>query len=133
MAFNLLNKEMGNTFTGYDVYKQFNKHVHEYLELIKNIEKDIIVLSHEELINIDGYKQKRMKVQGKEFEGAIEQHYSIVLYTGTRLKDGKPEYFLHTFEPETSTKVPEGMFNGALEIPNDAGYIFSEIESYYSN
>lgn len=137
MAFNILHKEMGQNFTGYDVYKQYNRQVYEYLELIKNIQKDIIVLSHDEIIKLDeGSKVKRMSTHGKEFEGKIEQHYAIILYTGTRIKDNKPEYYLKTFEVDTSTKVPEDLFVGTkgeqlMEIPNDAEYIFNAIEKYY--
>jgi hypothetical protein len=138
MAFNVLIKEMTQNFTGFDVYKNYNRQVYEYLEMVKNIQKDIIVLSHDELTKIDeGYKVRRMATHGKEFDGKIEQHFSIVLYTGTRVKDGKPGYFLRTFEEDTSTKVPEGMFpdkdgNTLLEIPNSAEYIFKSIEEYYS-
>jgi|688.fasta_scaffold05445_27 hypothetical protein len=137
MALNILHNEMGKTFTGYDIYKNFNKAVYDYLETLKNAEKDIIVLSHDEILPIEGEKVKRMAVHGKEYEGKIEQHYSIVLYTGTRLKEGSPEYFLKTFEPGTSTKVPEGLFpdkNGITlkEIKNDSGYIFEELKNYYS-
>jgi hypothetical protein len=138
MAFNTLNKEMAQNFTGFDVYKNYNRQVYEYIEILKNIEKDIIVYSHDEWLKVEGEGKKRMmSVHGKEFEGKIEQHFTIVLYTGTRMKDGKPQYFLKTFEQDTSTKVPEGMFpdkngNNHLEIPNDGKYIFDCIESYYS-
>jgi hypothetical protein len=142
MAFNTLNKEMNLNFSGYDVYKNYNRQVYEYLELLKNIEKDIIILAHDEWLKLDGEGKKRMMaVHGKEFEGKIEQHFTIVLYTGTRLKDGKPQYFLRTFEQETSTKVPEGMFpdpkkpdstENLLEIPNDAKYIFDAVKKYYT-
>lgn len=138
MAFNSLNKEAAANFTGYDIYKAYNRQVHEYIEILKNIEKDVVVFSHDEWLKVEGEGKKRMmSVHGKEFEGKIEQHFTIVLYTGTRMKDGKPQYFLKTFEQDTSTKVPEGMFpdkNGdnLLEIPNDGAYIFDCIEKYYT-
>lgn len=139
MAFNVLIREMGNNFTGFDVYKNYNRQVYEYLELMKNIQKDIIVISHDELVKLnEGDKVQRMATHGKEFEGKIEQHYSVVLYTGTRIKDNKPQYFLRTFEEDTSTKVPEGMFSAdgygetPLEIPNDAKFIFDSVEKYYT-
>lgn len=138
MAFNTLNKEMSLNFSGYDIYKNYNRQVYEYLEILKDIKKDILVFSHDEWLKVDGEGRKRMMaVHGKEFEGKIEQHFTICLFTGTRLKDGKPEYYLRTFEQETSTKVPEGMFpdkngNNLLEIPNDGKYIFDCIEKYYT-
>lgn len=133
MAFNILLKEMSKQYSGFDIYKNYNKNVYEYLELLKNIEKDVIILSHDELVKLDeGSKVRRMTVHGKEFEGKIEQHYTIVMYTGTRLKTGKPEYFLKTFEVDTSTKVPENLFDEKIEIPNDAKYIFDKLKEYYS-
>lgn len=132
MAFNILQKEMSTTFSGFDIYKHYNKQVYDYLELLKNIEKDIIILSHDEILKVDdGTKAKRMTVHGKEFEGKIEQHYTIILYTGTRIKDNKPQYFLKTFEVDTSTKVPEGLFDDKMEISNDAAFIFQKLEEYY--
>lgn len=138
-AFSKLNNEMGKQFAGWDVPKNYNKQVYEYLELLKNIEKDIIILSHDELTKIeDGTKQRRMTVHNKEYEGKIEREYTNVLFTGTRMgKNDRPEYFLKTFEPDTSTKVAEGLFPGKdgenlLEIPNDAKYIFDALEIYYS-
>lgn len=138
MALNTLIKEMSSRYTGYDVYKFYNKAVYEFLEIMRNAEKDIILLAHDELVKTDdGERVKRMATHGKEFDGKLEQHFSIVLYTGTRYKDNTPEYFLKTFEPNTSAKVPEFLFvNGKkenlLEIPNDAAYIFKSLEEYYS-
>jgi len=66
----------------------------------------------------------------------VEEYYTIVLYTGSRIKDSKPQFFLRTFWEDSSAKTPEGLFpdrNGAnlLEIPNDAEYIFNALEKYY--
>lgn len=137
-AFSKLNNEMGKSFTGWDIPKNYNKQVYEYLELMKNIQKDILIFAHDELIKIDdGTKQRRIAVHNKEYESKIEREYSLVLFTGTRLKDSEPEYFLKTFEPDTSAKSPDGLFTSdkgknLLEIPNDAEYIFSAMEKYWS-
>lgn len=137
-AFNLLNNEMGKNFSGWDIPKMYNKQVYEYFEIIKNAPKDILVLSHDELVKIDdGTKQRRMAVHNREYEAKVEREFTIVLYTGTKIKDNKPNYFLKTFEIDSSTKVPEGMFptkdgQNELEIPNDADYIFKSLERYYS-
>jgi len=138
MAFAMLNNEMQKNFTNWDIAKNYNKKVYDYLVYMKGIEKDVIVFSHDEMLRIgEGGKQKRMVVHNKEHEGKIEEHFTIVLYTGTRIVNGKPQYFLRTFEEDTSTKCPEGLFpdkdgNNLLEIPNDAQYIFSCLEKYYS-
>jgi AAA domain len=137
MALDTLHAEMKQNFKGFEVYGNYNTQVKRYLDLMKAINKDIIVLSHDESIIVDGYKQKRAKVHGKEFEGRLEAHYTIVLFGGKKLEDNKPRYFLKTFEEDTSSKVPESMFPGkdgsnSLEIPNDAKYIFDSLGKYYS-
>lgn len=137
MALDTLHAEMKQNFKGFEVYGNYNTQVKRYLDLMKAINKDIIVLSHDESIVVDGYKQKRAKVHGKEFEGRLEAHYTIVLFGGKKLEDNKPRYFLKTFEEDTSSKVPESMFPGKdgsnlLEIANDAKYIFESLEKYYS-
>jgi hypothetical protein len=137
MAFEMLHTEMQNNFKGFDVYSNYNKQLVRYFDLIRNINKDMIVLSHDETIAVEGLKQKRAKVQGKQFEGRVEAYYTVVLFADKRIKDGKPEYFLRTFAEDTSSKVPEGLFpdasgNNKLEIPNSADYIFKCLEEYYS-
>lgn len=138
LALQRLNHEMRTNYSNWDIAKNYNKQVYAYLELLKSIQKDVIIFSHDEFVKIDdGSKQKRMVVHNKEYEGKLEEHFVIVLYTGTRIKDKKPQFFLKTFEPDTSAKTPEGLFpdeNGEnlAEIPNDAKYIFDSLEKYYS-
>jgi hypothetical protein len=133
MALNTLIKEMGERYSGFDVYKFYNKEVYQFLEELRSAEKDIFVFAHDELAKSDdGERIKRMATHGREFDGKLEQHFTIVLYTGTRYKDNKPEYFLKTFEPGASAKSPEGLFD-SIEIPNDAGFILNSLEEYYSN
>jgi len=132
MALNTLIKEMGSRYSGFDIYKFYNKEVYEFLEELRSAEKDVIVLSHDELTKTDGgEREKRMSTHGKEFDGKLEQHFTIVLYSCTRYKDNKPFYFLKTFEPYTSAKSPEGLFDN-IEIENDADYILQSINKYYS-
>lgn len=131
-ALNSLIKEMSSRYTGYDIYKFYNKEVYEFLEKLRKAEKDIILFAHDELTRDDsGEKMKRMATHGREFDGKLEQHFTIVLYTGTRYKDSTPSYFLKTFEPGTSAKSPEGLFP-SIEIPNDSAYVFTQLAEYYS-
>ena len=121
-----------SSYKGFDVYSNYNKELVKYFNLLKDIQKDIIVTSHDETIVEQGYKQRKAKVHGKEFEGRVEAQYTTVLFADKKLKDGKPEYFLRTFQEDTSTKAPEGLFEEKLEIPNSADYIFSALENYYN-
>ncbi len=137
-ALDILNREMQTNFTGWDIPKYYARAVYEYLELMKGIEKDMIILSHDELVKLDDKSsQKRMVVHNKEYEGKLERQYTCVLYTGTKISNGKPQYFLKTFELDSSSKTPEGLFPdkdgvNLLEIPNDGKYILDCVESYYS-
>lgn len=132
MGFEILHAEMKSNFKGFEIYGNYNKEVTKYLNLIRDIEKDIIVISHDETLVDQGYKQRKAKVHGKEFEGRIEAYYTTVLFADKKLKDGKPSYFLRTFQEDTTTKVPEGLFGEDLEIPNSAEYIFNALKEYYS-
>jgi len=136
MGFDILHNEMQNTYKGFDIYSNYNKNLAKYFDLIRDIQKDVIVLSHDETVVEQGYKQRKAKVQGKQYEGRVEAYYTVVLFADKRIKDGKPEYFLRTFSEDTSTKCPEGLFpdkNGInlLEIPNSADYIFKALNEYY--
>lgn len=137
MGFDMLHNEMQQNFKGFDVYSNYNKQLARYFDLIRSIEKDVIVLSHDETVVEQGFKQRKAKVQGKQYEGRVEAYYTVVLFADKRVRDGKPEYFLRTFSEDTSTKTPEGLFpdkNGVnlLEIANSAEYIFKSLEEYYS-
>lgn len=137
MGFDMLHNEMQQNFKGFDVYSNYNKQLARYFDLIRSIEKDVIVLSHDETVVEQGFKQRKAKVQGKQYEGRVEAYYTVVLFADKRVRDGKPEYFLRTFSEDTSTKTPEGLFpdkqgNNLLEIPNSAEYIFKSLEEYYS-
>lgn len=137
MGFDMLHNEMQQNFKGFDIYANYNKQLARYFDLIRSVQKDIIVVSHDETVVEQGYKQRKAKVQGKQYEGRVEAYYTVVLFADKRIKEGKPEYFLRTFAEDTSSKTPEGLFpdkngNNLLEIANDASYIFNSLESYYS-
>lgn len=139
-AFAILNKQMGDTFSGWDIPKFYNKKVYEYFQLLKGIEKDVIVLSHDEMVKLPGESTplKRMVVHNKEYEGKVEREFTIVLFSYNRLKKDKPEYYLCTFAEGTSAKCPEGLFGegmteeSPIEIPNSAKFILESVSNYYS-
>lgn len=131
MAFDTLHKEMKQTYKGFEVYAKYNTELTRYFDLIKDIQKDVIVISHDETIVETGFKRRTAKVHGKEFEGRVEAQYTTVLFADKRLEDGEKQFFLRTFQEDTTTKVPEGLFNDELEIPNSASYIFEALDKYY--
>lgn len=133
MAFDLLLQEAQKNFKGFDVFTHFNKQVPELLDLIRDGIKPLIMTGHDEILLIEGYKQKRAKVHGKQFEGVFERYFTNVLYAGSKLKDAKADYFLKTFEPDTSAKCAENLFGtpNPIEIPNDGKFIFEKLKEYY--
>lgn len=133
MAFDMLYQECQTNFKGYDIYSSFNKQIVQFLDLLRDIKKDILVTGHDELLLIEGFKQKRAKVHGKMYEGRIESYYTVVMYADKDMKNDEVKYFLRTMVPDTSTKVPPDMFDEkGYTIPNDAEYIFSKMKEYYS-
>ena len=104
-----------------------------------NFNKDVIVISHDETLAEQGYKMRKAKVHGKEFEGRVEAYYTTVLFADKKMKDNKPSFCLKTFQEDTSSKTPEGLFPSSensdenlVEIPNSAEFIFDALEKYYS-
>jgi hypothetical protein len=132
MAFDELYKEMQKNFKGFDIYGNYNRMVVEYFDLLRDIEKDIIVTGHDEILLVEGYRQRRAKIHGKTYEGRVEAYFTTVLYADKRLKENKTEFFLATDAIDTSCKVPENLFGGNREVPNSASYIFDELGKYYS-
>lgn len=130
MAFDMLLQEAQRNFKGYDIYGHFNKQIPEFLDMLRDAKKHIIVTGHDEILLIEGYKQKRAKIHGKQYEGVVERYFTTVLYADSRVVNEKPQYFLRTFEVDTSAKAPEGMFD-TLEIPNDAKFLIQKTEEYY--
>lgn len=132
-AFDMLFQECQQTFRGYDVYSSFNRQVVEFFDLLRDIPKEMIVTGHDEILLIEGYKQKRAKIHGKTYEGRVETNYTIVMYADKEFKDEREHYFLRTMAPDTSTKVPPEMFTapGIYTIPNDGKFILEKMKEYY--
>lgn len=130
-AFDMLYQECQTNFKGYDIYSTFNKQVVQFFNLLKDINKDMIITGHDEILLIEGYKQKRAKIHGKQYEGRVEALYTVVMYADKELKEDVESFFLRTMVPDTSSKVPPDMFPGR-KVPNDAVHIFEKMKDYYS-
>jgi len=133
MAFDILYNECQTNFKGYDIYSTFNRLVVKFFDLMRDAEKDMIVTGHDEILIIEGFKQKRAKIQGKMFEGRVEAYYTTVLYADKGLNSGKPWYKLKTVMPDTSSKAPPDMFGkDVTEFENSGAFMFKKVEEYYS-
>lgn len=130
MLFDRLLDEMRSNFKGFDVWSNYNIQVAKFINLIKAAEKEVIVTGHYEILNVEGEPEKRLKVNGKEHEGRIESHFTIVFYADSKFKDDKPEYFFKTAGEGLSAKCPPAIFDGAIRIANDSKMVIDKVVEF---
>lgn len=121
--------EARKTKRGFDIWSQYNEEIAKFHQLIKKINKEVFVTGHYEILDVEGSSEKRIKVHGKENEGQVEKHYTIVLYADNKYdENGKAEYFLTCGAPGLSAKCPRDLFEGnPTKIQNDGKYILDNV------
>ena len=127
-----------NSFKGYDIWSFYNRTIRNMLDSIKNDKATIIFTAVDDIVKIPQItggetSHRRVKVQGKVHEGAIEKEFLMVLFTEVRKneKTEEMEYFFQTnTDGVTSAKTPMGMFDEQL-IPNDIVAVLKKAEEYY--
>jgi len=127
-----------NSFKGYDIWAFYNRTIRNMLDSIKNDKATIIFTAVDDIVKIPQItggesSHRRVKVQGKVHEGAVEKEFLMVLFTEVRKneKTSKMEYFFQTnTDGVTSAKTPMGMFDEQL-IPNDIVTVLEKVEEYY--
>jgi len=127
-----------NSFKGYDIWSFYNRTIRNMLDSIKNDKATIIFTAVDDIVKIPQItggetSHRRVKVQGKVHEGAIEKEFLMVLFTEVRKneKTEEMEYFFQTnTDGVTSAKTPMGMFDEQL-IPNDIVTVLKKAEEYY--
>jgi hypothetical protein len=128
-----------NSFKGYDIWSFYNRTIRNMLDSIKNDKATIIFTAVDDIVKIPQItggetSHRRVKVQGKVHEGAIEKEFLMVLFTEVRKneKTEEMEYFFQTnTDGVTSAKTPMGMFDEQL-IPNDIVAVLEKAEEYYA-
>jgi hypothetical protein len=132
--FEMFEKELSKTYTGYDLWAAYNKKITELLDIIKLAEKEVFVTSHYEVLNIEKNPEKRVKVLGKRWEGTIEKEFTIVLYADCKFNNEKPEYFFKLSGEGLSAKCPPDLFGeGVNVVANDSAEILKKVKEYYSS
>jgi hypothetical protein len=128
-TFDMLLEECRQNFSGWDVWTAYNKSIGELLSKIKRAEKEIVIMGHYEILNIEGSPEKRLKVKGREMEGMIEKDFTIVLYPEIKYKGGKPERYIMKLAAEgCSAKCPPGIFgDGVYEVDSDFKLICDKV------
>jgi hypothetical protein len=125
--FDMLLEEMRNNFRGFDVWDNYNRSVTKLMNLIKAVDKEMIITAHYEIINIEGEPEKRVKTKGKEWEGMIEREFTLVLYAESKFKDEKPEFFFRLVGEGMSTKCPPAIFGpDVYRVPNNAKLVLDK-------
>mgnify|MGYP003629945764 FL=1 len=128
-----------NSFKGYDIWSFYNRTIRNMLDSIKNDKATIIFTAVDDIVKIPQItggesSHRRVKVQGKVHEGAIEKEFLMVLFTEVRKneKTEEMEYFFQTnTDGVTSAKTPMGMFDKQL-IPNDIVTVLEKAKEYYA-
>lgn len=114
---------------GFDIWNMYNEEIGKLLNMFKKYNKEIFVVAHYEILNVEGNLEKRVKVKGKEWEGTVEKEFAVVMYADCKVVDSKREYYfsLNT-DGETSAKTPPEIFGeGVDKIPNDCNEVLKKI------
>ena len=130
-VFEMLIKEMRDNYSGWDIWNNYNKLIGEFLDSIKNVEKEVFITAHYEILNTEGEPEKRVKVKGKEWEGVIEREFTMVLYADVKFTRGEPEYLFRLAQEGTSAKCPPEIFGGGVySVPNNSKSVFEKIKEF---
>jgi len=126
---------------GYEIYTFYNDRIGMFLERIKNNQNKLVFcVAIDEVVKVlqpSGAEQafKRIKVEGKKWEGVIEKEYAIVLYTEVKAEKGKANDYrlLINTDGVCSAKSPPEMFGPStiVSIPNNLKSIGDSVLSYY--
>lgn len=128
--FDLFLAEAKATKKGFDIWNYHNELVAKFLAAVKNVEKEVFLTAHYEWIQDEGgAKERRVKVQGKSWEGTVEKEFSLVLYADRKLTDDKKvEAWFDMALDNSSSKCPPDIFGeGVYQIPNDSNLVLEKI------
>lgn len=130
----MIAHEMGIIYSGYDVWRKYSERVYEMFQILKEYNDNgihVALTGHDETIQGDnGQAQKRMKMQGKVWEGVVEKEFDIVLWANVTVQD--ESNVKYTFKTQTNgiipAKSPIGML--PMEMDNDLNAVIELIDKY---
>jgi len=129
-------KEARASRKGFDVWNFYNEEIAKFHTILNRIDKTVFVTGHYEILNIEGNAEKRLKVQGRENEGLVERHYTIVMYSDKKWNEDRKrfDYFFTLAGENLSAKCPPQIFGeDVINIPNDNKFINEKIEEFINN
>lgn len=126
----MLDYEMANLkVKGYDKWTDLADFAYSICRLASDLREDqvVIILGHAETITTeDGYRQTRLKTNGRKLEKIVlESKFTTVLLA----KQTSSGYVFQTRGENTTAKTPLGMFDKD-EIENDITLLIKELKEY---
>lgn len=121
---------------GYDKFNEFADELYQLVNDIPAMRENLTVvfMAHVENETTDGIPSTSFKIPAGRFtkEKIVpEGLFTIVLYTESKIVDGKPSYYFRTQTNGIDTcKSPEGMFPD-LRIENNLQYVLDCMKAYY--
>ena len=128
-------QKYADTFRGYDVWREYNNKIAYFIEQIKQLPQQVIVMAIPETKDSAlGDTKQYVKVKGNELKyGYAESQFTIVLFTRPIYDEQTGEVIdvIMQFRPNknNTAKSPVGMFKAPL--PNDAKVIIEQMRAYY--
>lgn len=131
----LVNKYAEITFTGFEIWKNYNSLIYDALQNLKSLPQQVFITAiPEHLEKSLGEMKGYARVKGKELKyGGIEKEFAMVLWTDlVENEDGIVTDYLLRYQPNkhNTAKAPDGMFEA--QVPNDCMIVSAKINEYYS-
>lgn len=63
-AFENLVEEARALYTNWDIWNYYNKKLGEFFKKVKDIEKEVFITAHYEVLNVEGSPERRVKSKG---------------------------------------------------------------------
>jgi len=127
----LLLSEARATKKGFDVWNFYSEEVGKFLNFLKTIQKEVFITAHYEWIQDEGgAKERRVKTQGKAWEGWLEKEFTIVLFADRKVDTltKKTDAWFDLALDNSSSKCPPDIFGEeVLKIPNDCKFVLDKI------
>jgi len=131
----ICNKYCETVYNGFNIWSEYNSMVYNVLQDMKDLPQQVFITGIPEFIEIaPGEMKAVLKTKGKEWKGAIEKEFAIVLHTHLMDdEEGNITHYQLDTKPSklTSAKSPNDMFENRY-IDNDAAIVVEAINAYYS-
>ena len=129
----IIHKYCELTFSGFEIYKQYNSMIQDALWTIKALPQQVFVTAIPEYLETTfGEPKGYAKVKGKEWKYSIEKEFAIVLWIDLiEDEDGEVIDYVFKYKPNkhNTAKAPHEMFEG--DVKNDALFVSESIHEYY--